>query len=207
CYWDLVDPTSADSHPAGEIDARQNFQEEVSSLLDEAVRMQMVSDVPVGVFLSGGIDSSAIVGILARNGIRPNTLSIVFREADYNEAEYSRAVARAFGTEHREILISQYDALEAIPHVLRAMDQPTIDGVNTYLISRQARAAGIKVVLSGLGGDEVFAGYATFRSVPRMQRFARVWNCVPLALRGSLAGSFAMFSSETDQGRKLTELV
>lgn len=207
CYWDLVDPTSADSHPTGEIDARQNFQEEVTSLLDEAVRMQMASDVPVGVFLSGGIDSSALVGILARNGIRPKTFSIVFREADYSEAEYSRAVAHAFGTEHQEILVSQHDALEAIPPALHAMDQPTIDGINTYLISRQTRAAGIKVALSGLGGDEVFAGYATFRSVPRMERFARVWGRVPSALRGPLAAGFAMFLSETDQGRKLTELV
>src|SRR5205814_884952 len=96
CYWDLVDPTSPGSHHATENDVPQSVQEEARALLNEVVSMQMVSDVPVGVFLSGGIDSSAIVAILARDGIRPNTFSIVFSEADYTEAEYSRAVARAF---------------------------------------------------------------------------------------------------------------
>ena len=118
--------------------------------------MQTVSDVPVGLFLSGGIDSSCLAGILSRAGIRLNTFSLIFREAEYSEAEYSRAAARAFATEHQEIMVSQGDVLDAIPYALQAMDQPSIDGLNTYLIARQTRAAGIKVALSGLGGDELF---------------------------------------------------
>ena len=148
--------------------------------------MQTVSDVPVGLFLSGGIDSSSLAGILSRAGIRLNTFSIIFREAEFSEAEYSRAVARAFASEHQEIMVSQRDVLDAIPYALKAMDQPTIDGLNTFLISRQTRAAGIKVALSGLGGDELFAGYSTFRDVPRMERFDRFWGRFPSILRRPL---------------------
>ena len=110
--------------------------------------MQTVSDVPVGLLLSGGIDSSSLAGILSRAGIRLNTFSIIFREAEYSEAEYSRAAVRAFASEHQEIMVSQRDLLDAIAYALKAMDQPTIDGLNTFLIARQTRAAGIKVALS-----------------------------------------------------------
>ena len=168
--------------------------------------MQTVSDVPVGLFLSGGIDSSCLAGILSRAGIRPNTFSLIFREAEYSEAEYSRAAARAFGTEHQEIMVSQGDVLDAIPYALRAMDQPTIDGLNTYLIARQTRAAGIKVALSGLGGDEMFAGYSSFRDVPRMERFDRFWGRWPAFLRRPLARMFSSLAADTDQNRKLAAM-
>ena len=108
-------------------------------MLEEAVRMQLVSDVPVGVFLSGGIDSSALVSILSRGGVTPSTFSIVFREADFSEAQHSRAVAAKFHTDHHEINVSQADVLAAIPDALRAMDLPTMDGVNTYFVSRETR--------------------------------------------------------------------
>jgi asparagine synthase (glutamine-hydrolysing) len=186
---------------------RKGLVDELHSMLHEAVRMQMVSDVPVGVFLSGGIDSSSLVGILGRAGTRVNTFSIVFREAEFSEAEYSRAVAQAFGTDHLEILVSQNDVLDAIPYALQAMDQPTIDGLNTYLISRQTRAAGIKVALSGLGGDELFAGYSSFHTVPRMERFAGCWSYLPSPVRRSLAAGLALVASNTDQNRKMADLV
>ena len=130
---------------------------QLQSALEEVVRMQMVSDVPVGVFLSGGIDSSALVSILSRSGITPSTFSIVFREAEFSEAEHSREIADKFRTDHHEIYVSQQDALAAIPDAIAAMDLPTMDGVNTYFVSRETRKAGVKVALSGLGGDEVFA--------------------------------------------------
>ncbi len=198
-YWDLASDGSRALAPP----AKNDF-DELTAVLDESVRMQMVSDVPLGVFLSGGIDSSSLAAILSRGGAKIHTFSIVFHESDYSEAEYSRMVAQRFGTEHQEILVSQHDALEAIPGALHAMDQPTIDGLNTYLISRQTRAAGIKVALSGLGGDELFAGYSTFRTVPRMERFANVWKHVPG--RGSLAGAFAWLAPSSDQNRKLAAL-
>src|SRR3954451_14423 len=186
-YWDLGTASRSTLHS---ID-RKKSEEEVYAALDESVRMQMVSDVPVGVFLSGGIDSSAIVGILARGGATVDTFSIVFRESDYSEAEYSRRIAKEFATHHHEITVSQFDALEAIPYAVAAMDLPTMDGLNTYLVSRQTRAAGIKVALSGLGGDEVFGGYASFWTVPRMERFQRRWGHLPGVLRGPAAGLFA----------------
>ena len=99
-------------------------------MLDESVRMQLVSDVPVGVFLSGGIDSSSLVDILSRNGTRPSTFSIVFREADYSEGEYSRAVAQHFRTDHHEIMVAQSDFFAAIHPAIHAMDLPTIDAVS-----------------------------------------------------------------------------
>ncbi|HUE52250.1 MAG TPA: asparagine synthase (glutamine-hydrolyzing) [Terriglobales bacterium] len=210
-YWDLAPhgerKRAAQRNEHATESERRQLVKDLHATLDEVVRMQMISDVPVGVFLSGGIDSSSLVGILGRAGTRVNTLSIVFREADFSEAKYSRSVAQAFGADHQEILVSQNDVLDAIPYALQAMDQPTIDGLNTYLISRQTRAAGIKVALSGLGGDELFAGYSSFQTVPRMERFARSWKYLPSPVRRSVAAGFALFSSNTDQNRKLSELV
>jgi asparagine synthase (glutamine-hydrolysing) len=103
-------------------------------------------------------------------------------------------------------MVSQRDLLDAIAYALKAMDQPTIDGLNTFLIARQTRAAGIKVALSGLGGDELFAGYSTFRDVPRMERIDRFWGRFPSILRRPLLRMFASLAPDTDQNRKLTAL-
>jgi asparagine synthase (glutamine-hydrolysing) len=208
-YWDLVDPDLAEPcHHACDAGAgsRGELETQVAQLLDESVRMQLVSDVPVGVFLSGGIDSSSLVGILSRNGVRPSTFSIVFREADYSEAAYSRAIAQQFRTDHHEITVSQSDLFAAIAPAIHAMDLPTMDGINTYFVSERTRAAGVKVVLSGLGGDEMFAGYSSFRTVPRMERCARVWGRIPGAVRSPLANMFAALAPSSDQNRKLTAL-
>jgi asparagine synthase (glutamine-hydrolysing) len=205
-YWDLVD-VSVEANPTGFAGNEKEASASVQHTLEEAVRLQLVSDVPVGIFLSGGIDSSALVSILSKSGIKPSTFSIVFREADFSEAEYSRAVARKFHTDHHEITVSQQDVLRAIPDALRAMDLPTIDGANTYIVSREARAAGVKVALSGLGGDEVFAGYSSFRSVPRLERLASGLRYVPHAGRTPLAAVFAALSPTSDQNRKLASLI
>ncbi len=195
-YWDLVEESPSE----------EQAEASLQPLLEEAVRMQLVSDVPVGVFLSGGIDSSALVSILSRGGFRPSTFSIVFREAEFSEAEHSRAIAARFHTDHHEIDVSQADILAAIPDALRAMDLPTMDGVNTYFVSRETRRAGVKVALSGLGGDEVFAGYSTFHTVPRMERFAHWWTRVPAAVRLPLASAFSALAPGSDQNRKLASL-
>ena len=204
-YCDLLEPKEVSSHKPH--NGQAPAEKQVHATLDESVRMQLVSDVPVGVFLSGGIDSSTLVAILSRSGVRPSTFSIVFREQEYSEAEHSRAVARSFKTDHHEITVSQQDVLNAIPQALCAMDQPTMDGINTYFVSQQARAAGVKVALSGLGGDELFAGYSSFHTVPRMEKFKHSWARVPGFIRGSTAAAFAMFSSPSDQNRKLSALL
>jgi asparagine synthase (glutamine-hydrolysing) len=208
-YWHLAgEPANAweAACSPNQKDAGQNAATHLQPLLEEAVRMQLVSDVPVGVFLSGGIDSSALVSILSRSGVTPNTFSIVFREAGFSEAEHSRAIATKFRTNHHEINVSAGDALAAIPDAMRAMDVPTMDGINTYFVSREARRAGVKVALSGLGGDEIFAGYSSFRTVPRMERFAEFWAHIPHALRGPLVSAFSTLSPASDQNRKLASL-
>jgi asparagine synthase (glutamine-hydrolysing) len=207
-YWDLVDERR-DASPSPEpfsTGDENRAAEQLRPVLEEAVRLQLVSDVPVGVFLSGGIDSSALVSILSCGGVTPSTFSIVFREAEFSEGQHSRAVAAEFRTDHHEINVSQSDVLTAIPDALRAMDLPTMDGVNTYFVSREARRAGVKVALSGLGGDEVFAGYSSFRSVPRMERFAQLWSHVPGAVRSPLASAFGALAPENDRNRKLISL-
>ncbi len=207
-YWDLVDEGADAASSPGVFSAREENRvaEQLQLALDEAVGLQLVSDVPVGVFLSGGIDSSALVSILSRGGVTPSTFSIVFREAEFSEGQHSRAVAKRFRTDHHEINVSQNDVLTAIPDALRAMDLPTMDGINTYFVSREARRAGVKVALSGLGGDEVFAGYSSFRSVPRMERFAEFWNHIPGSVRGPLALAFGSLVPENDRNRKLVSL-
>jgi asparagine synthase (glutamine-hydrolysing) len=202
-YWNPLPSSSAESEPAsGNGTATAN---QLPALLRDAVLSHLVSDVPVGVFLSGGIDSSALVAVLSHNGVRAKTFSLVFQEEEFNEGEYSREVARRFGTEHHEIPVSQQDTLASLPEALCAMDQPTIDGINTYLVSTKTRAAGVKVALTGLGADEMFAGYSNFRRVPKMEvvskRFGRLTR-----LARPLASSIALFAGKGDRSRKLAEL-
>jgi asparagine synthase (glutamine-hydrolysing) len=181
----------------------------VSSLLAtlrDAVLQHLVSDVPVGVFLSGGIDSSSLVAILSQNGVRPNTFSLVFREKEFDESGYSRVTARRFNSEHHEISISQSHAVEGLPSALHAMDQPTIDGINTYLVSAHARGSGVKVALTGLGADEMFAGYSNFRRVPRMERLTSVSGRLPKMARRTIAKTVAVMAGKSNRGRKLAVL-
>ena len=153
----------------------------VRALLEDAVRTHLVSDVPLGAFLSGGLDSSAVVALMRAVGAETiRTCSLVFDEPDIDESEYSRVAARALGTEHFERRISARVVLDELDDIFAAMDQPTIDGLNTYFISQTARQAGLTVALSGLGGDELFGGYAeTFAGVPRVMRALRVAQAVP----------------------------
>jgi asparagine synthase (glutamine-hydrolysing) len=144
--------------------------ERLRPALLEAVGLRMVSDVPVGVFLSGGVDSSSVVAALACQGHRLHTFSVAFGEHDYDESRHAREVARHFGTEHTELLLSPRRVLDEFEQALAAYDQPSIDGVNTYFISQATRQGGVKVALSGVGGDELFAGYASFRWLARMEQ-------------------------------------
>jgi asparagine synthase (glutamine-hydrolysing) len=209
CYWDLIDGGVKQGAPLASslrVDDEGSAAQKLKPLIEESVRLQLVSDVPVGVFLSGGIDSSALVSILSRGGVTPSTFSIVFREPEFSEADYSRLIASKFHTDHYEISVSQADVLSSIPDALAAMDLPTMDGINTFFVSREARRAGVKVALSGLGGDEVFAGYSSFRTVPHMERFVQFWRSVPSLARNPLASVFSAFAPMNDQNRKLLSL-
>ncbi|HKY43151.1 MAG TPA: asparagine synthase (glutamine-hydrolyzing) [Pyrinomonadaceae bacterium] len=177
------------------VEAPGNREEAVARLraeLEETVRLHLVSDVPLGVFLSGGMDSSALVALMHGMGQRPKTFSVVFDENTFTEAQFSRAVAERFNTDHSEIRLSEQSLIQLLPDALAAIDQPTMDGINTYVVSRAVKNAGITVALSGLGGDELFAGYPSFRramklSSPMSKRVLRAASGFgKIALNGSV---------------------
>lgn len=156
----------------------------------DSVRAHFVADVPVGVFLSGGIDSSAIVSAAASEGIGDlRTFTVTFDDPG-DESGAARLVSTTFGTTHHELHVDASHVAEDFPRILDAMDQPTIDGVNTYYVSRAVRATGIKAVLSGVGGDELFGGYPSFRRIPMALRAARaaapVWRAASPAVTAVL---------------------
>ncbi|HEX2062508.1 MAG TPA: asparagine synthase (glutamine-hydrolyzing) [Thermoanaerobaculia bacterium] len=143
--------------------------------IEESVRHHLVSDVPVGVFLSAGIDSSALTRIASKHApLHTFTLSF----AEFSEAPLAERFARELGTEQHTRVVTREEFLADLPRIFERMDQPTIDGVNTWFISKAVREAGVKVALSGVGGDELFGGYPSFTNVPRMVRF-------PLAARAA----------------------
>jgi asparagine synthase (glutamine-hydrolysing) len=144
--------------------------EEIRGVLAQAVKLRMLSDVPVGVFLSGGIDSSSIVASLTSQGHKLRTFSVILGDRMFDESEYSRQVAFRFGTEHAELLLQPRRVLEEFDRALAAYDQPSIDGMNTYFVAELTRQAGVKVALSGLGADELFAGYSYFRYMAQLER-------------------------------------
>ena len=152
--------------------------EEARSRLRDSVRAHLVSDVPVGVLLSGGIDSSLLTALAAReSGYRVQTFSIGFKERSFNELELARQVARRYGTEHHELIVEP-DAAELLPRLVAAFDEPFADSsaLPSWLVSELA-AQHVKVVLSGEGGDELFGGYETYVAdllAPRVGRYARV---------------------------------
>ena len=156
-----------------------DWLERVRVRLEESVRMQMVSDVPIGAFLSGGVDSSAVVGYMARHSDRPiRTYAIGFEggeaEALYNELPYARQVSQLFGTEHHEIVVKP-DVVSLLPKLLWHMDEPLADTafITTFLVSEFARQD-VKVILSGVGGDELFGGYRRYLGGHYAERFQRL---------------------------------
>lgn len=179
-YWDLR------VQPSGSMRAADPVQT-TRRLLSEAVSTHLVSDVPVGVFLSGGTDSSALVALASGAQSAPvTTLSMVFNETEYNEATYARVVAAQYQTQHHERPLSESEFMQEWPMALKAMDQPSIDGLNTYWVSRAAKQVGLTVVLSGLGGDEVFLGYHHFRKARYLQKPVWCLRILPRSVRTGL---------------------
>jgi asparagine synthase (glutamine-hydrolysing) len=156
-------------------------------LLEDAVRAHLIADVPLGLFLSSGLDSSAIAAVATRAqpGIRSFTLT--FPGTPYDEAALARVVAERCGTQHKEVPLDGGAVVSRLDEALGALDQPTMDGINTYFVSWAAREVGLKVALSGLGGDELFAGYQTFSNTARLARLIRLAWFVPAPLRRGAA--------------------
>jgi asparagine synthase (glutamine-hydrolysing) len=166
-------------------------EEELSAVLEESVRRHLVSDVPLGVFLSGGIDSSSVANLAKRAALGPvHTFTLAFEEEEFNEGHAARAIARAIGTEHQEVLLTEQRFLGQMEQALDSLDQPTFDGLNSYFMSRAVRDAGFTVALVGTGGDELFGGYTSFHDLPVLQRWARRLAFLPRAALVRLAELF-----------------
>ncbi|MFZ5495243.1 MAG: asparagine synthase (glutamine-hydrolyzing) [Verrucomicrobiota bacterium] len=182
-WWHLPAP----AHPARAATNYQDFAHGLRHQLEDSIRAHRLADVPVGAFLSGGMDSTAVVGLMTRlGGAKLKTFSLVFGEAGFSEQAGARLAAQAFGTEHHEDLLTGARVAADLPRFVAALDQPTGDGINTYYASRLARAGGVTVALSGLGGDELFGGYPSFRVLPRLRSLLPCWRRLPAGLRERL---------------------
>jgi asparagine synthase (glutamine-hydrolysing) len=179
---------------------------EVAATLDAAVRDHLVSDVPVGVFLSSGLDSTIIAGLAARHARDLRTFTVNFADQpDFDEQRLAAETARQFGLPHVEIPLPAAEAEAAALDWLGALDLPSMDGLNVYVISRAVRRHGIKVALSGLGGDELFGGYPSFRDVPRLRRVVSRLRPLPSGARRGLA-ALAGLGRPTAVRGKLTDM-
>ncbi len=174
-YWDHAEELrSAPPLPAEEM------VESVRNGLKAAVGRHMFSDAPLGLFLSGGLDSTTIAALMrASGGEDLRAVSIVFDEAGYDESSSARSAAQRFGLQHVETRVGAIDVAAGLDSIIMAMDQPSADAVNSYFVSKAAREAGLTVALSGLGADELFGGYPSFRLVPRVQSVQRTLSRLP----------------------------
>ncbi|MBR8835819.1 MAG: asparagine synthase (glutamine-hydrolyzing) [Stigonema ocellatum SAG 48.90 = DSM 106950] len=160
-------------------------QEKVRTALVDSIQHHFVSDVPVGIFLSGGIDSTAILALATQTQKEQLcTYSIAFEEKQWNEGEIAKQVATEFGAKHTEYKLTASSAKHLLPKFLEAIDQPSIDGFNTFCVSQIAHENGTKVVLSGLGGDELFGGYHSFQKIPQMVTYSKQLQAIPLVNTG-----------------------
>jgi len=188
-WWDLEEETRGLRRELAGI----GYAEAVAGVrarLDEATRLHLIADVPVGAFLSGGIDSTLVVGLMSRLTGRPiRTCSVGFdtSHAALSELAWARLAAERFGAEHTEVVVTGEDAARAFGRVVEGIDQPSVDGTNTFLVSEAARRE-VTVALSGLGGDELFAGYPHFRRLQRMARVAPAGVPAARALAGTAGG-------------------
>ena len=159
-YWQLNEPLVK---PV----IKQSYKEvcqDIHQLLTKSVERRLIADVPFGAFLSGGIDSSAIVALMNQvSSEQVKTFSVTFDESKFSESKYAALVAKKYNTDHHEIKLSPVDFLNQLPDALASMDHPSGDGPNTFIVSKATKAAGIKMALSGLGGDELFGGYQVFK--------------------------------------------
>jgi asparagine synthase (glutamine-hydrolysing) len=160
----------------------------LAAVLQEGLRLHLASDVPLAVFLSGGVDSSAMANLAQRAAESPiHTFTLAFEEQELNEGPIARRIAAAIGTQHHEVVLTEGHFVENLEAALDSLDQPTFDGLNAYYLSHAIRAAGFTVALSGTGGDELFGGYKSYRDLPVLQRWSRRTAWVPRGLQVAAA--------------------
>lgn len=177
-------------------------------LLEESVRLHLLADVPLGAFLSSGVDSASIVALMSKHaGGRVKTFTVCFEEQEFSEDRLARQVAGRHHTEHSEIVLSEAEMLASLPEAISAIDQPTIDGVNTWVIARATRRAGITVALSGLGGDELFGGYPSFRRARTLSQYGAPVRWLNPASRRRLARVAAGVLGDSLPSQKTASLI
>jgi asparagine synthase (glutamine-hydrolysing) len=206
-YWDLAE-SAQPSIPTKAPD-RTSAEKFLRSLLEETVESHLIADVPVGIFLSSGIDSTVLAALAARKRADIRTITVVFPEREYSEAEQARRTAQQIGTHHQELTLGAGDMLARLEEAVGALDQPSMDGVNTFFVSWAARQAGLKVALSGLGGDELFGGYKTFRTTRDAHSVASMARMVPGTFRSVMASAAERVSKQVngkDAHRKMIAL-
>jgi asparagine synthase (glutamine-hydrolysing) len=166
---------------------REEFIGELRVRLDDTIRAHLVADVPVGAFLSGGLDSAVVAGLMSRaTGKALRTFSIGFDENEFSETAAAEATARHIGAVHQTRILTGREVAGDIEKLIGSLDQPTGDGINTYYASQTARTGGVTAVLSGLGGDELFGGYPSFSAMPRLARWLPRWRVLPAGLRAAI---------------------
>ena len=175
--------------------------EEVRAALHESVYTHLSSDVPLGVFLSGGIDSSSVANMASRAARAPiATFTLTFAEREYDEGPFAREIANAIGSRHNEIMLTEHTFISTLDAAMESMDQPTFDGLNSFYISQAVREAGITVALLGTGGDELFGGYRSFRDLSRFQKVANMLKWLPKEARLGLARVVARLADGKSDG-------
>jgi asparagine synthase (glutamine-hydrolysing) len=193
---------SADPSPCG---SRAEFVRGLREHLEDTIRAHVIADVPVGAFLSGGLDSAVVAGLMSRvSGNVLKTFSIGFEEFGFSEADEAELTARHLGAVHHTRVLTGDEVARDIDKILLAFDQPSGDGINTYYASQTAAEGGVKVALSGLGGDELLGGYPSFRAVPALARWLPVWHRVPGPLKSVIARSLAQGGARE---RKLSDFL
>ncbi len=199
-YADLAVMLATTDAERVSMDEHERAERLRAAMLD-SVKHHLVADVDVGVFLSAGIDSTVLAALAAEAGGRLRTVTLGFAEyrgTRHDETPVAEAVAKQLGAEHSTIWVTRADFTGALEHLLERMDQPSIDGVNSYFVTRAAKEAGLKVALSGLGGDELFAGYSDFTDIPRIVSLVKHFparDAVGKTVRKALARLLAPFAS------------
>jgi len=180
-WWDQVlSPAARDTRKPRDLAAAAK---KLRPMLEDAVRAHLIADVPIGLFLSSGLDSGAIAALAAKAQAGIQSFTLTFPGTPFDEAEAAGAIAKHCGTRHSEVPLDGKAVVERLDEAIAALDQPTMDAVNTYFVSWAAKKLGLKVALSGLGGDELFAGYSTFADTPRLSRLIRTAWFAPAVVR------------------------
>jgi asparagine synthase (glutamine-hydrolysing) len=179
--------------------------ERVRTLLENSVRCHFIADVPIGVFLSSGLDSTAVATLASGHQADLHTLTVAFPDMEFSESEQARRTAARLHTNHSELTLTGPEMLRRLDEAIAAFDQPSMDGINTYFVSWAAREAGLKVALSGLGSDELFGGYTSFRDTSIVAKVAAIAGICPRPIRAWAATSFdgsPLFGASPDASRK-----